>query len=454
MAAGPQRVGDFYNEVVLPALANRLDAAFPEFGWKQDPRGWVATNQEMTHRVLGVRADRVVAHGAAPPGFLVHGGEQMSWTAYVNGGEVPRGDAFRSVVRELADRAGVDSSPIERAQPRDRAQELLEDFFRMARVELRGETGIAARSYLARRGFPAEEIEQVDLGVVPGELLAKNALEAAGYTELEIAQAGVIADGRWPGRLCGAWRDERGRIGTLWARALHDTDTSSRYLYLRGASRSGLPPYGLSDILRLPLDDRREITLVEGLIDVHHLRSKGFPSVAAIGGARVQPETLRRFARFGIGSVVLALDNDASGRDGTARAVESITRLTDAPTLRVLDPERLGESKDPDAFVRGHGVARFGTLVAEAECAVGWRAREFVHGMTPESEPLRRRAGLARAGSWLGALPPRYALEQEDAIRQVAERCGYSKDAVERAFRARFWDPSEGRRRSGLVMER
>jgi hypothetical protein len=82
--------------------------------------------------------------------------------------------------------------------------------------------------------------------------LAKNALQAAGYTELEIAESGVLADGRWPGRLCGAWRSEQGRIGTLWARAIQETDTSSRYLYLRGATRSGLPPYGLSDVLRLP----------------------------------------------------------------------------------------------------------------------------------------------------------------------------------------------------------
>ena len=70
-----QRIGDFYVDAVLPALAARLDAAFPEFGWKQDARGWVATNEEMTHRVLGVRADRVVAHGPAPSGFLVHGGD-------------------------------------------------------------------------------------------------------------------------------------------------------------------------------------------------------------------------------------------------------------------------------------------------------------------------------------------------------------------------------------------
>lgn len=454
MAAASQRVGDFYTEVVLPALASRLDVAFPEFGWKQDPRGWVATNQELTHRVLGVRADRVVAHGAAPPGFLVHGGEPMLWTAYLNGGAVPRGDTFRSVVQELADRAGVDSSPIERAQPRDRRQELLHDFFRLARAELRGEAGTPARSYLERRGFPEDGIEQCELGVVPGELLTKNALEAAGYTELEIAQAGLIADGRWPGRLCGAWRDERGRIGTLWARALQDTDATSRYLYLRGASRSGLPPYGLSDVLRLSADDRREVTLVEGLIDVHHLRVKGFPPVAAIGGARVQPESLRRFGRLGIDSVVLALDNDESGRDGTVRAVERITRLTDAPTLRVLDPERLGDLKDPDGFVREHGVAHFATLVAEADCAVGWRAHEFVHGITADSEARRRRAALARAGNWLGTLPARYALEQEDAIRQVADRCGYSREAVQRAFHSRFWGRAEGRDRSGSVMER
>ena len=46
---------------------------------------------------------------------------------------------------------------------------------------------------------------------------------------------------------------------------------------------------------------------------------------------------------------------------------------------------------------------------------------------------------LARAGAWLGSLPARYALEQEDAVRAVSQSCGYSPEAVERAFRARFW---------------
>src|SRR5438094_1320298 len=97
----PERVSDFYTDSVLPALAEQLDRAFPEFGWRRDSRGWVATNEQTTHRVLGVRADRVVAHGPAPRGFLVHGGEQMIWTAYVNGGAVPRRDEFVRLALEV-----------------------------------------------------------------------------------------------------------------------------------------------------------------------------------------------------------------------------------------------------------------------------------------------------------------------------------------------------------------
>lgn len=442
-----QRIGDFYAEVVLPALAGRLDTAFPEFGWRQDSLGWVATNQEMTHRVLGVRADRVVAHGPAPRGFLVHGGDATLWTSYLNGGIVPRGETFLSVVREIAARAGVDTAPIERQQPRDRAAELLKDFFTLCSSELRGKAGTQARGYLERRGFPPSGIDHLDLGVVPSELFTKNALEAAGYSELEIARSGLLADGRWPGRLCGAWRDERGSVRTLWARSLRDSDSSTRYLYLRGASRSGLPPYGLSEILRLPPSDRQEVLLVEGLMDVHHLRAQGFPNVAAIGGARVRPDAIARLGRIGFTTLVLAFDNDAPGREGAARAVEAISRSNDAPALRVLEPELLTDAKDPDAFVQRRGIASLRALVDDADCAITWRARELIRGVSPETAERERRAALARVGEWLGTLPARYALDQEDAIRHVADQCGYSRAAVERAFRARFWGTERPRAR-------
>jgi hypothetical protein len=125
-----------------------------------------------------------------------------------------------------------------------------------------------------------------------------------------------------------------------------------------------------------------------------------------------------------------------------------------APNLRVVEPGLLGDAKDPDAYVRQHGLERFRELVDRADCAVTWRALELTAGVSPGDEVGTRRAALARVGQWLGSLPARLSLEQEDAIRHVADRCGYSRTAVERAFRARFWDRSERRARVGLVMER
>lgn len=447
-------VVDFYTEMVLPGLAERLDIAFPEFGWRRDSRGWVATNEEMTHRVLGVRADRVVAHGPAPRGFLVHGGEATLWTSYVSGGSVPRGEEFARAVKDIAERSGVDTSPIDRPVPRDRRIDLLHDFFSLCRWELAGEGGSHAREYLEQRGLPADTIARSGLGVVPDPAWSRTALQAAGYSEPEIDRSNVLADSRWAGRLCGAWRDEAGKVRTLWARSLDEGENpGSRYLYLRGASRTDLPPYGLSQVLKQPPSTRRQLVLVEGLFDVHQLRSREVENVAALGGTGVRARTFERLARLGFERVTLCLDRDEPGRMATARAVEQGARAARSPTILVVDPEALAPGKDPDALVRQRGVGAWSNVLASQACGITWRAEEFLGAVNGGSSQTERREGLAQAGEWLGTLPPRLALEQEDAVRAVAVRCGYSPEAVERAFRARYWSPACAAQRDAPSLE-
>jgi Toprim-like len=423
------RIVDFYTEVVLPALAERLDQAFPEFGWRRDARGWIATNEEHTHGRLGVRAERVVAHGPAPRGFLVHGGEPMLWTAYLAGGAPPRGAEFARVIAELADRAGVDSAPIERETPRDRKAELLEEFFKLAQRELVSDRGHTARGYLEHRGFAVDAIETSALGVVPSFALTERALRASSYSDNELKASGLFVDGRWPGRLCGAWRNEWGRIGTFWARAVEDAELdAARYLYLRGAARTNLPPYGLQRGVR-------ELVLVEGFFDHHQLRAHEVENSAAIGGTATNPRLYERLSRLGVHEVTLCFDADDAGRAATARAVETAARAVASPTIFVARPS----AKDPDELVRVRGIEAWSELLQSRECGVGWRATDLLADVGSTDVPVARRQALARAGSWLGSLPPRLALEQEDAVRIVAERCGYSAEAVERAFRARFF---------------
>ncbi|MGI8885712.1 MAG: toprim domain-containing protein [Gaiellaceae bacterium] len=445
------RATDFYTETVLPALAERLDHAFPEFGWRRDARGWVATNEEHTHARLGVRAERVVAHGPAPRGFLIHGGEPTLWTAYVSGNGVPRGMEFVRAVEEIARRAGVDPAPIGRAAPRDRRADLLEEFFDLCRRELGSERGGDARDYLQRRGIPGEAVRSANLGLVPPVDRTRHVLGHAGYRQAEIAAVGIFADSRWPGRLCGAWRDESGRIGALWTRALGDvTAADTRYLYLSGASRTNLPPYGVSDVRADSRAARREVVLVEGFMDLHQLRAHGIENIAALGGTSTSPRTFERLDWLGIDVVTLCLDRDDAGRAATARAVEHSARARQSPEVYIIDPERLAPAKDPDALVRELGPDAWHKLIEKRTCGTAWRAQEFARTVSRDSPAPERRAALARSGRWLGTLPARLALEQEDALRLVADRCGYSPAAVERVFRARFWPEPQGRQLSEL----
>src|SRR5262249_41740943 len=157
------------------------------------------------------------------------------------------------VVRQLAERAGLDSGPIDAPRLGDRRAELLNDFFVLCQRELAGPCATRASAYLlAERGFPPGSIQASGLGLVPPSRRTTEAPRALGYTGEEIGRA-ISADSRWPGRIPGAWRDDRGRVRPLWARSVdRRRDTDSRYLYLRGAPRTSLPPYGLSTLIAGP----------------------------------------------------------------------------------------------------------------------------------------------------------------------------------------------------------
>jgi phage/plasmid-like protein (TIGR03299 family) len=347
------------------------------------------------------------------------------------------------LIRERLDagafEGGVDASALAASTPYDRRSALLRDFFDLCLREFAADRGAPARAYLEHRGLPSAGIQEAGLGVVPPSAVTLRVLRQAGYRPEEIAAAGVVADARWPGRLCGAWRDTNGKIGTLWARAVDDGDVSeARYLYLRGASRANLPPYGLSDALDHPPEARREVVLVEGLLDVHQLRAHGVAHAAALGGTSMAANVFERLHRLGVEAVTLCFDNDDAGRAATTRAVENSVRARSSPDLYVVDPARLGAASDPDEYVSRLGPSRWRDLLEGRSCGIVWRARDIAAATRDEPASVRRIA-LARAGRWLGALPPRLAVEQEDALRAVADTCGYSAPAVERAFRARFW---------------
>ena len=433
-------IADFYEREVLPALTRRLDTTFPEFGWQRDAQGWRASNQEFTHTRLGVRADRVVCHGDAPRGFLVHGQGATLWTSYLNDGQPARGRDFVNIVRILAERAGLETEQLERPPTQaQRRANLLHDTFVLCRRELASERSAPARAYLEARGIPADRVAESGVGVMPETTRLRLALTSAGYRDREIDSAGVTADSRWPGRIIGAWRDEHSNTATLWARAIGDED-GQRYLYLRGARRPDELPYGLSSVLaERSRASETDLLVVEGVLDVHILRANGVQRVAALGGTTASPRLFERLAALGVSDVTLALDNDPAGIAATRRAIAAGVNAARSPHIWVIDPDLFGDAKDPGAVIQTRGPHAWTRSAAVPICGITAYALELTGPLMETQHGPGRRAALARATTWLATLHPRHSIEQTNALDTVANSLGYDAEATRRTFRARHW---------------
>lgn len=433
---------DFLDEVVLPALFERLDQAFPDFGWRRTAAGWTATNRDHTKGLPGApRPERVVCN--RPMGFLVQGHGATSWTAYVAGGAQPTGRDFVEAVRTLAGLAGVDASCLDREltpeeaaahAERERRQGLLEAFAARAQQALRGDAGTAARDYLTGRGFPADpdELAALGFGVFTTGRAVRDELVAAGYTPDEVDRSGLLADGRWEGRLVLPWRGRWGYVATVVARDLAGTaEEGAKYLYLKDHRKP--EAFGLDVALRPDAGGRDHLVLVEGLLDVVALHHRGFRNVAALGGSGKLLDAKRwaALAGYGVRTAVLVLDNDRAGREGTLAAVDAALRSDAAPAVWVVDPAELGTCKDPDELVRRDGLDAFRALLDRRQTAAVYQLVAALGDVTPGSQNHERRAAVDRFLEVDGRLRgPAAELDREDALRLVADRTGYTVEAL------------------------
>ena len=364
----------------------------------------------------------------------------MLWTAYLAGGRA----AARRGVRPGRRRT---RRPCRRRLCSDRAGDAARPQGRAARGVLRARRSASSSATAVTRhaptsnsaAFPSTRSRRRRSASSRRSRVTERALRASGYSDDEIEASGLFADGRWPGRLCGAWRNEWGRIGTFWARAIDDTEPDgARYLYLRGASRTNLPPYGLR-ARRARARPRRRL-----------LR----PPPAARPWSREQ----RRDRRHGDEPAPVRAPQPSRRPRGRRSASMPTTPAARRPRARSRTPpaqSRVRASSSPRPLREGSGRTRSrardrGVAAAAAVPRVRRRLAREGASRRCRQRPLhspQRREALARAGAWLGSLPPRLALEQEDAVERVAERCGYCARGCDCArFRARFWRLSPRRR--------
>jgi DNA primase len=220
--------------------------------------------------------------------------------------------------------------------------------------------GAQAAGYLAGRGLDRDTILRFGLGYAPDDRGAlKRALQAEGYAEAMLLEAGVLArpeDGgasydRFRQRVMFPIHDRRGRVVGFGGRALGEArakylNTSDTALFHKGELL-----YGLT-LARAAVRERGTVIVAEGYMDVIALAQAGFANAVAPLGTAVTEAQLALLWQLADEPVV-CLDGDEAGLRAAHRLVErALPVLKPGKSLRFAV---LPVGQDPDSLLRAAG---------------------------------------------------------------------------------------------------
>jgi DNA primase catalytic core len=354
------------------------------------------------------------------------GGSAVDYFVHAEGLDVA------GAIRRLAEWAGVELDPL---TPEAVAQlsrtERREKCLRAAVEYFRGKLGGEAADYLARRGFTADTLAELQVGYDDRNL---------GWYVQRHGEADQLADYI----ACGLVRtNDRGNVTdflgsrvvfpvvvgglvrTLTARALGDSEIKYLHLPLNGKDKeplelgAGLAWLYLEDNLRRSA----EVVVCEGPPDTITLHQWGVPAVGLLGVQGIKPHA----AKFKGKTVWLAFDADAAGARGTAKAA---ALLEDAGARAVLVVRPPAPHKDwNDWALAGGTAAAFEALKGAAPTYLG----AMIAAVEKDADPEARGAQLEPVWSILARRSPD---ERDGYVDQLKRHLGISKKACHQAIEA------------------
>lgn len=281
--------------------------------------------------------------------------------------------SFSEAVQQLADRVGIqlrytdDGGSRLPAGLRVRlveAHRLAAEFYA---EQLAGPDALAARQFLAERGFDRAAAEKFGVGYAPrgGTKLAQH-LRSHGFETEDLITGGLLRRGGYDyfsGRLLWPIKDAGKSVIGFGARRLYDEDrlpakyinTPETPLYKKSQALYGL------DLARPEIGKRGQVVVVEGYTDVMAAHLSGVPTAIASCGTAVGDEHARILQRLmgdQGGEVIFTFDGDAAGQ-AAALKVFALDDHFITQTYVAIEPTGL----DPCDLRLQHGDAAVRELV-------------------------------------------------------------------------------------------
>lgn len=350
---------------------------------------------------------------------------------------------FYEAVVQLARRARIPLPKEERTPEEEKAYrerramfDALDYAARFYQNQLFSEAGKVGLDYLLGRGLTEETIRRFRLGWAPGHGRLFQAARSRFAPEI-LRSVGLVMPRR----------EGSGYMDAFFERVMFPiTDLNGRVLGFGGRILGGDGPK-YKNTMETPLFTKRHVLfglaqaketvrtknqaiLVEGYMDVIMPHQVGVANVVAPLGTALTDEQCK-LIRQQAEQVIVAFDSDTAGQMATLRGLELL--YDTGCDVRIL---RLPDGKDPDEYIRAHGVEGFQRCIDEAMPLVEFKLRLAMDrnpGHTPEAKAKVLEA-VARVLADLknDVLREEYANMIAGRLAETAEGQGEMKLAIDK----------------------
>ncbi len=346
--------------------------------------------------------------------------------------------SFSDVVLELARKYQLNIETVEGPQQERLKQQLSqrEKLYRISKVacswfhsQLLNPDNNEAFEYLTTvRSLSAKTIQEFELGYAPDQWdgLFRYLTQVEGFSNNLIEAAGLVVarkggDGfydRFRNRIIVPIRDRQGRIIAFGGRGLDGVEPKYLNSPETDIFEKGKHLFGLDKASNAIRKHDRAI-VVEGYFDVIALHSFGVNNSVASLGTALNSHQITQLCRCSEGKrIVLNFDSDAAGVRAASRAIGEVEQLAiqGQIELRVL---HLPSGKDPDEFLKDHGVGDYRALLDKSPLWLNWQIELVLENLDLSKADHFQKAvtGLVQL---LGKLPQ--SALRTHYLQQIAER--------------------------------
>jgi len=348
------------------------------------------------------------------------------------------GKSFPEVVRELAEREGVElpspDRPVDRKEEeeKDRARRELAAVHKTAadlyhNLLMRSPEGQSARDYLKGRGIDGDLAREWRLGYggkgwssLFDRLKSDKEVAAAENGGLIIKSKKDSYYDRFRERLIFPISDLRGNVVAFGGRILSGEGPKYMNSPESPVYTKGNLLYGL-DRSREAVRTSGEAIVVEGYMDLLAMYGAGITNVVAPLGTALVLGQARQLKRF-CDSAILLFDSDSAGLKAAVRGIDVLMEAGVAPKVLTLP-----EGEDPDSFIRGSGAQALIKKLGEALPAIDFLLDMKLEEM-PSSSPHDRAKVIREIKPYIGKITD--SIEKALTVKRVAERMSVDEQLI------------------------